>query len=331
MEGGVVTQSRLDQFYEQLNDRRCCGDPIDVETFLLDCIKRNRPQDDVEYMVAVCDELGSFYRGSEQYDHSLAAFERAKTVAENAGATKSTLYAATLNNMAGTYRQMRDYDRAIALFQAAKKLYQELCGKESAAYVGILNNLSLTYQETGLTTLALACLEDAVALIESTPALRFTLGITYSNLTTLYYSTGDRDQAMRCMNRALQEYERCPDEDLWHYADALNSMGGFLYAEGNYWQAIALYRKSASHTLRCEGETLEYAAICQNMRWCYEGLGQLERGASALEEAVRIYTRLLGADHERTRTASDDLICLKQRLGGSDVKVRKGATGDGRT
>jgi len=109
MEGGVVTQSRLDQFYEQLNDRRCCGDPIDVEAFLLDCIKQNRPQDDVEYMVAVCDELGSFYRGSEQYDHSLAAFERAKTVAENAGATKSTLYAATLNNMAGTQRPLRGY------------------------------------------------------------------------------------------------------------------------------------------------------------------------------------------------------------------------------
>ena len=107
-------------------------------------------------------------------------------------------------------------------------------------------------------------------------------------------------------------------------------MGGFLYAERNYWQAIALYRKSASYTLRCEGETLEYAAICQNMRWCYEGLGQLELGLSALKEAIRIYTRLLGADHERTRTAADDLICLKQRIEGNGMKVQKGATGDGR-
>lgn len=178
--------------------------------------------------------------------------------------------------------------------------------------------------------MALACLEEAVTLIESTPALRFTLGITYSNLTTLHYAAGDHEQAIRCMNRALQEYERCPDEDRWHYVDALNSMGGFLYAEGNYWQAIALYRKSASYTLRCEGETLEYAAICQNMRWCYEGLGQLERGLFALKEAIRIYTRLLGADHERTRTAADDLICLKQRIEGNGMKVQKGATGDGR-
>lgn len=302
-----------------------------METFLLDCIKQNRPQDDVEYIVAVCDELGSFYRECEQYDHSLAAFERAKTVAENAGATKSTLYAATLNNMAGTYRQMRDHDRAIELFQTARKLYHELCGKASTAYIGLLNNLSQTYQEAGQPTMALACLEEAVTLIESTPALRFTLGITYSNLTTLHYAAGDHEQAIRCMNRALQEYERCPDEDRWHYVDALNSMGGFLYAEGNYWQAIALYRKSASYTLRCEGETLEYAAICQNMRWCYEGLGQLERGLFALKEAVRIYTRLLGADHERTRTAADDLICLKQRIEGNGMKVQKGATGDGRT
>ncbi len=301
-----------------------------METFLLDRVRQSRPQDDVEYMVAVCDELGSFYRGCEQYDHSLAAFERAKTVAENAGATKSTLYAATLNNMAGTYRQMRDHDRAVELFQAAKGLYQELCGRASAAYIGILNNLALTHQEAGLTGLALACLEEAVTLIESTPALRFTLGITYSNLTTLYCAAGDHEQAMRCMNRALQEYEHCPEESRWHYADALNSMGGFLYAEGDYWQAIALYRKAASHTLRHEGKVPEYAAICQRMRWCYEGLGELERGLTALEEAVRVYTRFLGADHERTRAAADDLICLRQRVSGSGGKAQKGAAGDGR-
>ena len=274
-------------------------------------------------MVAVCDELGSFYRGCEQYDHSLAAFERAKTVAENAGETKSTLYAATLNNMAGTYRQMRDYDRAVHLFQTARELYCELCGKASAAYIGILNNLALTYQEAGQPAPALACLEEAVTLIENAPALRFTLGITYSNLTTLYYAAGDHEQAMRCMNRSLQEYEHCPYEDRWHYADALNSMGGFLYAEGNYWQAIALYRKSAAYTLRREGETLEYAATCQNMRWCYEGLGQLERGISMLEKAVRIYNRLLGANHERTRAAADDLACLRRRIDGNGMKAQE--------
>ena len=59
-------------------------------------------------------------------------------------------------------------------------------------------------------------------------------------------------------------------------------------------------------------------------------LSVMEKNLSVLKEAVRIYTRLLGADHERTRTAADDLVCLKQRIEGNGMKAQKGATGDGR-
>lgn len=81
---------------------------------------------------------------------------------ENAGAAETTLYAATLNNMAGTYRQMQDYDRAIDLYLKARKLYHNICGRTIAPYIGSLNNLSLAYREAGQPELALSCLEEAV-------------------------------------------------------------------------------------------------------------------------------------------------------------------------
>lgn len=271
----------IDHFYEQLNSRCCRSDPVGFENFLLECIERSEAHDDPEYMVTVCGELGSFYRSCEQYDHSLAAFERAKTVAENAGAAETTLYAATLNNMAGTYRQMQDYDRAIDLYLKARKLYHNICGRTSAPYIGSLNNLSLAYREAGQPELALSCLEEAVELIDITPQLQFTLGATYSNLATLYYAVGQQDQAMRCMNRSLQEYEKCPYDDRWHYTDALCSMGGLLYTLGSYWQAASLYRKAASYMLHSTGKTLAYAATCQHIRWCCESLGTPRPGPHA--------------------------------------------------
>lgn len=308
----------IDHFYEQLGSRCCSNDPVGVETFLLHCIESNDPNEDAEYMVTVCGELGSFYRSCEQYDHSLAAFERARTVAENAGAAETILYAATLNNMAGTYRQMGDYTRAIDLYLQARKIYHNTCGRASAPYIGSLNNLSLAYREGGQPALALACLEEAVALIDLTPQLQFTLGATYSNLATLHYALGDREQALQCMNRALQEYEKCPYDDRWHYADALGSMGGILYALGSYWQAAALYRKAAAYTLQSSGKTLAYAALCQHIRWCCEGQGRPDQGITPLKEAVQTYTKILGADHERTRAAMDDLAHLRQKAAGGE-------------
>ena len=319
----------IDRFYEQLGSRCCNNDPVGVETFLLDCIENNAPCDDAEYMVTVCGELGSFYRNCEQYDHSLAAFERAKTVAENAGAAESTLYAATLNNMAGTYRLMRDFDRAIDLYLAARKRYHNICGRTSVPYIGSLNNLSLAYREAGRSGMALACLEEAVDLIDITPSLRFTLGAVFSNLGTLYYSIGDREQALRCMNRSLQEYEKCPHDDRWHYVDALSSMGGVLYALGNYWQAASHYRKAAAYTMQCSGKTLAYAKLCQHIRWCCESLGRPDQAIVPLKEAVEIYTRILGSEHERTRAAADDLRHLQQRnkSGMPPEKEEKGPCG----
>ncbi len=311
-------KDRMDRFYEQLGSRCCSNDPVGVENFLLQCIELNDPDEDAEYMVTVCGELGSFYRGCEQYDHSLAAFERAKTVAEKAGAADSTLYASTLNNMAGTYRLMGDYGRAIDLYLQARKIYHNVCGRASAPYIGSLNNLSLAYREDGQNAMALSCLEEAVELIDLTPQLQFTLGATYSNLATLHYAEGDREQALRCMNRALQAYEKCPYDDRWHYVDALKSMGGILYALGSYWQAASLYRKAASYTLQSGGKTLEYAALCQHIRWCCEGQGRPDQGIVPLKEAIETYTKILGEEHERTRAAMDDLAHLRLKAAGGE-------------
>ena len=247
-------KDRIDRFYEQLGSRCCSNDPVGVENFLLQCIELNDPKEDAEYMVTVCGELGSFYRGCEQYDHSLAAFERAKTVAEKAGAAETTLYASTLNNMAGTYRLMGDYGRAIDLYLQARKIYHNTCGRSSAPYIGSLNNLSLAYREDGQNAMALSCLEEAVELISLTPQLQFTLGATYSNLATLHSG----------------------------------------------------------------GKTLEYAALCQHIRWCCEGQGRPDQGIVPLKEAIQTYTKILGEDHERTRAAMDDLAHLRLKAAGGE-------------
>ena len=100
-----------------------------------------------------------------------------------------------------------------------------------------------------------------------------------------------------------------------HYAAGLNSLAAFLYAEEDYERALALYRKSMRYTLRFFGENVEYGITCQNMSHVYEKMGQRAEAAAVLERAEKVYERLLGPEHERTRSAGDELQRLRRANG----------------
>lgn len=120
---------------------------------------------------------------------------------------------------------------------------------------------------------------------------------------------------MLCLQRALQAFEKCADEENVHYAAGLNSLAAFLYAEGDCERALALYRKSMRYTLRFFGENVEYGITWQNMAHVYEKMGQRTEAAAALERAEKAYARLLGPEHERTQSAGDELQRLRRANG----------------
>ena len=176
---------------------------------------------------------------------------------------------------------MKDHDRAILLFQQALALFRQAGQDRGYPYTNMLNNLSLTYREAGLLSPAITTLEQMLHLLETLPEHRNELAVTCSNLTSL------------------------------HYAPGLNSLAGFLYACGDYVQALVLYRRSAKYIRRFYGETLDYAVTYQNMRWVYEKMGQQENAALALRKAANVYAKLFGHENERTRMVMDDLARLQ--------------------
>ena len=283
-----------------------------MEAFLLECVENTENHRE---LIAVYNELGGLYRGTSRFTQSLNAFQKAKKLCAEELGENDAEYATILNNMAGTYRLTKDYNQAIEAFQKAADIYRQTGNESVYAYASVLNNLSLVYREVNQIDRAIAYLEQALALIETMPEYRQEAAITYNNLTELYCAVGDRNKAMLCLNRALQEYEKCPEEERAHYAAVLNSLAGFLYAEGDYHRALALYHQSAKYTKRFFGENMEYGITCQNMRWAYEQLGDREGAVAALTRAERVYEKLLGAEHERTRSVSDELTRMRRVSG----------------
>lgn len=303
-------EENLVYFYRRLEQHYAEEDMDAVEAFLLEYARKMR-QSGADALIAVCNELGSFYRGTSRYARSLSAFEEAgEAIAARLG-TDCTEYATLLNNMAGTFRLAGQMERAVDCFSQAVELYRRRGAEDGYAYASVLNNMALAYQELGQNEPAAECLEQALQLIQRMPEHRQEAAVTYSNLTALYHKMGRRSEAMRCLDLALRTFEACGQEKPPHYAAALNSLAGFLYDSGEDQRAIATYQKAAAYTRRFFGENVDFAVTYQNMCWVYKRMGKPREAAEALRTAEGVFCRLFGPEHERTQMAREELRRLQ--------------------
>ena len=257
-------EENLIYFFRRLDQHYAEGNLEAVEQFLLEYARKMR-QSGADALIAVCNALGSFYRGTSRYAQSLSAFEEAgEAIAARLG-TDCTEYATLLNNMAGTLRLAGQQKRAVDCFSKAVEIYRRHGAEDSYVYASVLNNMALAYQELGQNDLAAQRLEQALQLIQRMPEHRQEVAVTYSNLTALYHKMGRYREAMRCLDLALRTFEDCGQEKSAHYAAALNSLAGFLYDSGENERAIATYQKAAAYTNRFFGENVEFAVSYQNM------------------------------------------------------------------
>ena len=307
---------RIEQFCETLDSVYEQGEPEAVEKFLLQIRDDARTQQDRWLMLTVQNELGAFYRGAGRYAESLEAFADAAEEVKALCGPAGEEYANILNNMAGTYRLLHRGEQAEKLFLQAMEVYQNAGLQDSCSYTSVLNNLSLVYQETGELDKAIYYLEQALHQIAEHPERQQELAITYNNLTTLYYAAGDSEKAFQCAMRAMQAYERCPEGERVHYAAVLNSLAGYFYGQGDWQQALDLYRKSAHYTLRFFGENEEYGITFQNMHWAYKKLGNHEAAIGCLQKAAEVYTKLFGAESDRTQAVTQELHRLQESICG---------------
>ncbi|MGN0194039.1 MAG: tetratricopeptide repeat protein [Pseudoramibacter sp.] len=303
----------IQAFYKRLDEY--LGNPEKTELFLSSLeshLLESRSPDDRQLLATVYNEKGSFYRSISRFDDSLRAFQKGREIILDLWGPNCLPYATLLNNMAGTLRLIGENHQAIDMFLQAIKIYHHLNADESYAFASVQNNLSLVYQETGQTKLAIYHLQIALDLIRKMPEHQSQLAVTYGNLCTLYHQIGDDEMARKSLDRALKIYSANKDAKNVHYAAVLNSLGAFLFQSGENKRAIAVFKQAAAYSEKWFGQNLDYATAYHNIYWVCHQLKKWPEALAALQETYRVYRKLFGDDHERTRTIKEKLEFSKR-------------------
>lgn len=223
--------------------------------------------------IAVLNEMACFYRGTSQWDKSIAAFDAVKEEMENRGLQSNSSYAVVILNMAGAYRLMGRFDEAMASFKNAESIL--LSSKNTTDYelAGLYNNTGLVYQDMGDTENAILNFEKALVHLENVPDNDAEIATNRANLAVAYYNSGKKEEALNCLSKAISIFETLDNGLNPHYAGALNTKAVMLYSTGNYKDAADTFVLALEKTKLIFGENKEYAVGCRNAAQAFLQLG----------------------------------------------------------
>lgn len=252
---------------------------------------------DIRAYIAVCNELGSFYRERGRLDESKENYDEALAKTEELEGTRRTAgFAVLLVNAAGTYRYMGDFAHAHANYDEAEETLLALGMSDTFEYASLLNNRALCMLDEGVQfEQALGFATQAAEIVGRLRPGRTDEAIAQVNLASMALRAGEFDKAGRHAGRAVEIYESL-DETTGHYPAALNVAAAAALYSGGYEEALAGFERAAEYTKRNFGENRDYASALRNMALAYAKMGEEEKAAELLR---RVQEPAFGKDGNR--------------------------------
>ena len=214
--------------------------------------------------VAVLNEMACFYRGISEFDKCLTCFRAVEEELQARGMENNSSYAVVELNMAGALRLMGRLDEALETFRKAEAVLLASPNTDDYELAGLYNNTGLVYQDMEKLDLAAENFEKALTYLVKVPDNDAEIATNHANLAITYYKLGKKEEADRCLDKALALFETLDGGMNPHYAGALNTKAAVAYQSGRFEEAAKLFVCAAEKTKQIFGESKDYAVLCRN-------------------------------------------------------------------
>ena len=262
----------------------------EAEEYMKKALAQAEDECDAAATIAICNELGGFYRAVSKYAEGIVLYEKALELIYQLGLNGTEHHGTTLINYATTVTLIGDIEKALELDKAAAAIFAEAGFSLDYRLATLYNNMSFLCMDLGHFEEAETSLNDALYILNTLDDTEIDVAVTYSNLACVYVYMNRLDEAKVAVKKALDIFIAEKGRDDVHYAGAVNTLGEIYYREGSYDKAAALFEESLALTARDFGkETQSYAILCDNLAACFD---EMDRAADAADyrqqaEAIR--------------------------------------------
>ena len=283
----------INQFFAKLDTLFANREMREAEMYMKESLEKAEQSGELRPAIAICNELGGYYRKLSRYQEGGALYEKALAYLERLGLSNSEHYATTLINYATTRTQAGEREQALSLFQKAAEIFEEKGLTTDYRVATLHNNISSLYQDAGDLQNAEKHLRTALSVLEGLTGTESEVAVTYTNWAQLCLASDRLADAEEKTSLALAAFEKAGGRCDTHYAAAVNVLGKISYTKGDYTAAVAQFREAMRLIEEEFGDgNMSYAVLCDNTARCYQKLGDAVLAETFADKAKSIYERL---------------------------------------
>ncbi len=283
----------MNNFYYKVDKLFEAKKADEAEEYMKDTLLKAEEESDAGAIIAVCNELGGYYRATSRYSEGILLYEKALKIMKDMGLSQSEHYGTTLVNYATTYTMSGDIVKALNLYTEAAEIYAKVGLGGDYRLATLFNNMSCLCQDLEDYPQAKEYLEKSLYILKTLTDSETEIAITYSNLAGVYLAMNEIDEAKLTVKKSLDLFIAQSGDNDVHYAGAVCTLGEIYFKEGEYEKALALFKEGLRLTQRDYGcENLSYAILCENTAMCLKELGENEEAKLFEEKSNAIKERI---------------------------------------
>lgn len=244
----------------------------EAETYMKESLAEAESSGDYPAVIAICSELGGYYRAVSNYEAGIPLYEKALRLINTLGQNGTSAHGTTLINYATMCTMKGDLKEALALYEQAAEIFSAPAFAGDFRLATLYNNMSFVCQDMKEFEKAENYLKKALSILEGLSESEIEIAVTCTNLGNLYAAEGRKDEAKGLLLKACRIFRtESGDRDV-HYAAAVSALGDLYYTEGELAKAAEQFEKALQLIARDYGtDNDNYRIVEKNLHLCRAG------------------------------------------------------------
>lgn len=211
---------------------------------------------------------------------------------------------------------MADNVQARMYFERAYRITQTLYGEQSALMATTCHELGILCKNERRLDEALEWDLRALSIREKLRGKNsLPVAESYNALGELYRAKGDLKQSMTYHQKALKIREKLCGEQRYPVAESKNNIAGLYAQQKQLEKAMALYKEvGAIYETGIKIPPRRIADNYTNLAVVCYGLGRYAEALEYFNQALTLYTKILGPSHPQTRNAEQGIRAVKMKI-----------------